>query len=73
MCLGQAGDALTGVTDVWMSRNGGYNWTLVSATLLRSVDLSYFVCVHNWTLVVSATLLRSVDLSVTILCLCPPL
>ena len=46
MCLGQAGDALTGVTDVWMSRNGGYNWTLVSVTLLRSVDLSYLCAPH---------------------------
>lgn len=27
---GQAGDALTGKTNVWLSTNGGYNWTRVA-------------------------------------------
>ncbi|XP_065657025.1 sortilin isoform X2 [Hydra vulgaris] len=27
---GQAGDALTGVSNVWLSQNGGYNWTQVA-------------------------------------------
>ena len=41
--LGQAGDALTGVSNVWLSQNGGYNWTQVILILIFKILNSLFL------------------------------
>ena len=45
---GVAGDGLTGQMDVWMSKNGGYDWTEVSENYLSSLLMFWFeyVCIN---------------------------